>query len=1063
MAIDSDIRDQVYQFFVQEAPELLQAIESGLLGLRQERSVTTVHNLMRAAHSLKGITASLELNALKTLAHRLEDLFKTLQHSEVEIDAELESGLLQAFDCFRLPLITQITTGQMDAEQAIAVADPIFAQVEQRLQAFLGAETLLPTMVDFGIDMTEAIFAADVPQALERLTAVLAQGQPQDLLAELRTQAEEFAGFAELLSLPGFGAIATTVLAALKTTPAQVETIAQLALTDFWAAHQQVMAGDRTQGGTVSPALQQLAAPDLLLQPGATATAPVLETLPLQAAAPEIADLLWAPTPESDLNQPASLPFPDLVELLNLGHAEVGAPEAEATPTELEPAVPASCHPDLAPPQELPQSLVELMQNLEQFLPPQIAATPEAPPALLPVPETVPSLERLAQPGLEPTATAAIAAPEVNRQQTVRVDVDRLERMNNVVGELAISRNGLSLQNEQLQTRLQTLLDRFARLQKLTFQLQTSSGALLTSPAPATPLALLGQPSASSLELAPSSPSDQTEFDTLELDHYGQPYSLLQAVLEETAQLHETVEDMVLLGRQSSQTLESQRQFLHHLRQDLMWARMLPLSEILNRFPRILRDLTATYHKPATLKLSGTGVLVDKAVLEKLFDPLLHLLRNAFDHGLEPPEVRQQQGKPAVGVIEIRAYHRGSQTVIEVQDDGQGIDLERLRQHAAAVARLSETQLSEVPPAQLLNLLFEPGFSTATEVSELSGRGMGLDIVRSQLQALKGTVTVTTAVGQGTTLTLQIPLTLTIAQLLLFQAGPSAFALAADSIEAILVPQAHQLKTSSGQRFLHWQGRLMPITPLAQMLDYGCPLSEVAPSLAIAPVPIPEDWAKPLLLLRQGRQLLALEVDRLLGEQELVIKPFGSAIAPPNYLYGCTILGDGSPVPVLDPGLLCKLCQEALDRPTPPAAAHEPLPPAVAAPVVAVVPTLLVVDDSITLRQSLALTLQKAGYRVLQARDGREALEQLLQQGEVIQLVVCDLEMPNMNGFEFLNQRRQQPQLAQIPVVILTSRSNEKHRRLALHLGANHYFTKPYLEAEFLAAIAHLLPSVPHP
>jgi len=504
---------------------------------------------------------------------------------------------------------------------------------------------------------------------------------------------------------------------------------------------------------------------------------------------------------------------------------------------------------------------------------------------------------------------------------------------------------------------------------------------------------------------------------------------------------------------------------LGHLRDDLMWARMLPLGEVLNRFPRILRDLSTSYDKPVDLKLSGTGVLVDKAALEKLYDPLLHLLRNAFDHGIEPPELRVEQGKRSQGQIEIRAYHQGSQTIIEIADDGRGLNLDRIRSKAVDLGLLSPDQLATTSTSRLLELLFEPGFSTAPQVSELSGRGVGLDVVRSQLRSLKGTVAVTSEPGQGTTFTLRIPLTLTIAKLLVCYVGSTAFALPSDSIEEILIPQAGEVKQSGRQRFLYWRDQIVPAYHLSELLEYACPLPEVIPSLALVTVPSPDDWASPMLLLKQDQQVLALEIDRLVTEQELVIKPMGAAIAPPSYIYGCTILGDGSLIPVIEAAaLLNSFVSESKTGTANSMTVGGKLPQfgvsmnlslstSSSSPFQRdIQPTLLVVDDSIAVRQTLALTLQKAGYRVLQARDGREAINQL-QQNSTIQLVVCDIEMPNMNGFEFLSHRRQDPLLSKIPTVMLTSRSSDKHRRLAMHLGASAYFTKPYIEQEFLVAL----------
>ncbi|HAG83076.1 MAG TPA: hybrid sensor histidine kinase/response regulator, partial [Cyanobacteria bacterium UBA12227] len=343
---------------------------------------------------------------------------------------------------------------------------------------------------------------------------------------------------------------------------------------------------------------------------------------------------------------------------------------------------------------------------------------------------------------------------------------------------------------------------------------------------------------------------------------------------------------------------EQQRQMLTHLRDELMWARMLPIGEVLNRFPRMLRELSTTYHKRVNLKLYGTGVLVDKAVLEKLYDPLLHLLRNAFDHGIESPEIRRQQGKSEQGEIEIRAYHKGSQTIIEVKDDGQGLNSERIGRRAVDLGLLSPQQLGTISNSRLWELIFEPGFSTAHQVSELSGRGVGLDVARLQLRSLKGTISVSSSPGSGTTFTLRLPLTLTIAKLLVCFIGSTAIAVPSDSIEELVIPKENQVKQSGIQRFLHWRGQLVPTHRLSDLLEYACPLSESSPSKVLVAVPSPEQWALPMLILRQEQKVFALEVDRLVTEQELVIKPFGSAIAPPSYAYGCTILGDGSLIPV---------------------------------------------------------------------------------------------------------------------------------------------------------------------
>jgi chemotaxis family two-component system sensor histidine kinase/response regulator PixL len=497
------------------------------------------------------------------------------------------------------------------------------------------------------------------------------------------------------------------------------------------------------------------------------------------------------------------------------------------------------------------------------------------------------------------------------------------------------------------------------------------------------------------------------------------------------------------------------------MQDELMWARMLPLGEILNRFPRVLRDLSNTYQKSVNLSLSGTELLIDRSVLEKLYDPLLHLLRNGFDHGIEPAEVRREAGKPEVGQIQIQASYRGRQVVIEVQDDGRGINLNRIRDRIIELGWFSAEEATQIDPAQLCEFIFEPGFSTASQVSELSGRGMGLDVVQEQLRSLKGTVAVRSTAGQGTTFTLTLPLTLTIVNLLVCFVGSTPIAIRSDRISEIMIPKPEQLTQVGNQRYLHWQEQTIPAYRLSDLLTYTCLVPEMPPSRVLAAVPSPADWEAPMLLLKRGTQMYAFQVDRLVTEQELVIKPFGSALTPPIYAYGCTVLGDGSLIPVID-GLA--LLDALLSMASSPTTSETDALTAVVQANAAIgqrqpdihlsqTTTILVVDDAVTSRRMLALSLERAGYRVLQARDGQEALEQL-QQSHSIQLIVCDIEMPNMNGFEFLTQRRKKSELTKIPTVMLTSRSNDKHRQLAMQLGATDYFTKPYLEQEFLTAIA---------
>ncbi|MBW4534168.1 MAG: response regulator [Pleurocapsa minor HA4230-MV1] len=1144
MSLNPDIRDRAYQFFVEEAQELLQLLETGLLELRQDHSIPKVHELMRAAHSIKGGAASVELNAIELLAHRLEDFFKALYSDRVDFDPELESLLLQGYDCLSNPLLEQIQTGSFDEEAALLKAEPVFAALEVRLaEALKNADNYLPSSNDLGVDIVASIFEVDVVKALDRLQSVSLNPHDYEPAAELGATLEMFAGFAELFNLSGFSDIVQTAQAALQLNPQAALTIIQVMVADCTLATEQVLAGDRERGGTVSLALIELAQSKVAEtdtdcqiaspQDHFGSTTPLTDDLVTddeialdsdnwsnvtdnEALAEDIFGNFAEPLNTTDeLNQIFNLVADQAVTDQTETDNDVFASEEIATEfdhlwssvsdpetatdnlsqifnlvadqaltaqTEKETDNDVFTHEQISDSEHLwsdvadnevlaedifgasaidiePEPAVDdVEQKIEQ---PEITTTIES---IADIFDSLPSAkpDSLLLSSQSPPKPKAQASTTANTSNTasklsVRVDLDRLERMNNLVGELTINRNSLALQNEQLQENVFELEQKCWRFRGVTKQLREISDQMLLE-------------ARSRIPNAPTLDSDtETEFDALELDSYSLLYSSLQEVLEEMVQLEESVEDITLFAQQSDRTINSQGQMLRQMRDELMWVRMLPLEQILQRFPRILRDLSSKHHKSVDLKLKGTGVLVDKAVLEKLSDPLLHLLRNGFDHGIEDPQLRIQQGKSATGLIEIQAYYQGNQTVIEVKDDGQGLDLARITQKGIEQGLISPQEAASASQERLFELIFEPGFSTASQVSELSGRGVGMNIVRSQVETLKGKIGVTSTRGRGSTFTLRLPLTLTIAKLLICSLGLTAFAIPADSIEEIIIPTAEQIKLANGQQFLFLKGKLIPIYALPEILSYNCPIPDTdSSSKAFKTIAPPEDWAAPLLLLRRGQQLFALEVVSLLSEQELVIKPYGKAIAPPSYSYGCTILSDGSLIPAFDGSALISMI---LGESQGTSITQSYIPKVKSASesvqsdrgMVSEVATqltscqtIMIVDDSTALRRTMALTLEKEGYRVVQKKDGKEALNGFKQHPE-IDLIICDVEMPVMNGFEFLGMRRRDSALAQVPTFMLTSRSGAKHRNLAQQLGADGYFTKPYVEQDFIQAVKQIL------
>ena len=647
--------------------------------------------------------------------------------------------------------------------------------------------------------------------------------------------------------------------------------------------------------------------------------------------------------------------------------------------------------------------------------------------------------------------------PKTDRgRHFVSVDLRGIERLNHGLGELLIGQNRHTLDQKKLKRATQSMSSQLKRHQETIEQLLNWSeqvqGALERQS--------IGKRSA--FDRAFPLGISLGDFEFLDIEDYTELRAILHAISSEAAQLETTSETLDFLLKESGRVTQKQQQLLSVMQDDLVSVRMLPVGDILERFPMMVQQLSRVQKKSVRLKFSGAELLLDREIANKLYDPLLHLIRNAFDHGIELPEERHQQGKPETGTIEIRAYERGTYTIIEVRDDGRGLNIEWIRRRAIEGKFLTPDEANRLNIEDLLEVIFEPGFSTAQTVSEISGRGIGLDVVRSQLHSLDGEIVVQSKPQQGTTFAMQIPLTLTISKLMVVQAGGSIYALLLDAIEKILLPQSDRITVLENQRVLHLESGdrklMVPVRQLADLMHYTSSVAEPIVDPDKSDLFLTRETTAPVLLLRRDRQRMGLEVDQILGEQELVIRPLGSAIAPPSYVYGCSILSDGSLTLAIDGAAIL---QESIDpqvkpvpRPTVPDSRTLPdrppisPPPALAAPAT----LILVVDDSQTLRDSLRGTLEKQGYRVLEAIDGRDALERLQRHPEV-ELVLCDVEMPRMNGLEFLNHCRHDPQLSHRPIVVLTSHTSDKYRQIATELGASAYLTKPYTESELLSTV----------
>ncbi|GAP94540.1 hybrid sensor histidine kinase/response regulator [Leptolyngbya sp. NIES-2104] len=990
MVSDPQLREQTYSYFLTEAQDLLQSIEQNLFLLRQDRSAAKVHELMRAAHTLKGAAASVGFESMKSIAHSFEDVFKALYKPEVEVDSELEALLYEGYDCLRLPLTTAIAGVACQDAELLNRSEAIFSKIRNKLGKHFDTNAALPTSAELGFDIVQSLFETGVRERLEQLAILISEGNSTTIAQTLETQAEVFLGLAESLNLSGFGAIAQTAMTALKRNPDRAVEIAQAALADFRQGQIAVLEGDRDLGGEVSAVLKQLAG----LQKSHR-----VESSGKQSTWARLKGFFQRSAIASPAKLPAITPAQPVLEV---NDPFIVDSELEALATQFE---------------ALGEGLSKGTDlEFERWNGSVSQADSSSP---------TPQIE-----------SAHVASQKLTVQDTVRVNLAHLESLNFTTSELLIHQNQQLLQDERLQVMLRELLDRLNHHQQVLTQLR--DWAFFA------PERLANQ----TQSLTAASKIKQ-RFDSLELDRYNELHLLLQTALTGAEQLETSAEAIDFLARESRLARGKQGRLLTNLRDDLMTVRMMPIGAILNRLPAVIQQLSETHGKTVNLKLVGTQVMVDKALAEKLYQPLLHLVRNAFDHGIESDVDRQRQGKP-IGEIEIRAYQQGNRTFVEVSDDGRGLDLQAICQQGFEQQRLASNQVEHFNEAELFSLLFEPGFSTAQGVTDLSGRGIGLDVVRSQMRAIQGNVAVTSVPNQGTTFSMQLPLTLISARLLLCQAGQAIYGVISEEVTRIVSPNATEIEQLGNQRMLRWhfegEEHTVSIHSLPQAITHTNWLAGMqSTGNATEEFETVPTLTSSILILKHQKGWIGIEVDRVLNEQELVLRPVGSAIAPPSYVYGCSVLGNGRSLLAID---LVALIEQNRTR--------SRVAPVAPQSVARSTRTILVIDDSMTVRQVVSAALDSAGYQVIQAKDGLDAIEQLQQHPE-IELITCDVEMPRLNGFEFLTRYEQEAQLAQVPVIMLTSRSNEKHQQLAKQLGAAAYLTKPFDQTELVEFVNQLI------
>ena len=1092
MAQDKELEIQLQ--FLDEAQEYLNTIEAAILGLANSGvDSQKINAALRAAHSIKGGAAMMGFHILSQLAHRLEDSFKVLkvQRNSIALDADLERLLLAGNDGLRRVIDDNRQRREINPQWLESQIHPIFEQLHDRLgdpQAEDANSVLSP---EDGQDIIPLLFETEVEGCLQRLEAVLQSGDPC-LREEVEILAQELGGLGEMLQLSAFTQLAESVLHHMAIAADRVEDVAQAALNAWRHSQALVLTGNfsampaaiSVNGLIVSPATESIATPiseeakfevaefEAAEFEEVTCKATEFEAAGFEAAEFEAAEFEESEFEESEFEESEF----EKSEFEQSGFEEITL-EAATFETHNDgfsddqfEIISTVDHESIHP----VHAHSSAIESDTQFIH-----------AVAPVSQNREGVRVAGQSAkfhIAGDASETVILDE-NPDNTVRVPIKYLNHMNDLMGELTIERNRLDLHLKRLRSLIRTLGLRVQFLEQSNSQLRTTYDRVSiqsdnsNNPLLSTTVANLS-PSTPSIFEEDSNPNQFNDtFDALELDRYNDLHLMSQEVMETIVQVQEVTSDVELGLDDTEQVNRDLYKTTKQLQNSLSQVRMRPLSDIVDRFPKAIRELSLQHNKPVQLKIHGGHTLVDRNILEALSDPLLHLIRNAFDHGIEPPERRKANGKPEQGLIEIRAFHRHNRTIITISDDGGGIPLDKVRKRASQMG-LDEMLLAAASDEELLSLIFEPGFSTTDRVTDLSGRGIGMDVVRNNLKQVRGEITVNTQAGVGTTFTLSVPFTLSVARVLLAESGGMLLAFPTDVIEEMSVLQLEQITITAGSEVLHWQDGMLPLVRLSQWLRFNCPRHmeglETPPTITEPAV----------LILNPGNHKVGVIIDRCWGEQEVALRKVEGNLPLPSGFNSCTILGDGRVVPLVNVSEMLHWIASC-DRSAPPIIntpninaptinspninnptifsvpvhlrPHTPPPPALL-PVRK--PTILVVDDSINVRRLLALTLEKAGYQVAQAKDGQDALDKL-SAGLRVQAVICDIEMPRLDGYGFLARVKSTPDFDQLPVAMLTSRSGDKHRQLAMNLGATAYFSKPYNEQVLLQTLEKLIELAP--
>lgn len=1072
-------QQRILGYFIEEAKDHLVTIEQGLLNLQATlQDSEMVNELFRAAHSVKGGAAMLGISSILRISHRFEDFFKILKESpNFQVNRTLESLLLKVFDTLRASVdhLERATLNDETASALMSKIEPVFTEIDQHLAAesrhYVNENTEDPVI---------AAFQNDVPLQLRQMLELFKQPQSSASTQQLQEYCQQLINLGAQFGLLGWIELCQTARQAIANSQNTYRTLAPIVITQLKEAQELVangyataiISGEQWQSLLFTPSSnieEDAIALDLFEFESTDRETTDLFALELNTETPDYLDAdaqreMFAldnlftdqttiqefPTAQfnfTDLFEDNSTSQNDDLQSDSFWDDEVFAPVSGAENL-------FAVEDDLEAEDSLEQftyaqelentnpSLNDEFDDLDKLLeqPPVFGGSPtilQLPPA------------DIAEPMGEATPSLAASPKRGVFEQMMRVPVKHLDNISNLVGELVVYRNSLEQDQLRLRQFLDNLLSKVQQLSEVGFKMQELYERSLLQSSLAN-----RKKEASPDEVANSSNTHSTgmDFDALEMDRFTGFHTLTQQMIELIVRVRESSSDIEFVTDETDQVARQFRQVTTQLQEGVTQSRMVTFTEIAGRLPRAVRDISLQCGKEAELIIHGQDTLIDKVLLEQLYDPMTHLVNNAIAHGIESPEVRTSRGKPPIGKITVQAFYQGNQTVISVTDDGAGIDTDKVLAKAIQKGLISPEKAQTMARPDIYNLLFHPGFSIKDTIDEFAGRGIGMDVVQTSLTGMRGSISTDSTLGSGTTFTIRLPLTLSICKALCCLSDKARIAFPMDGVEQMIeLPIKDIVTNAQGETCLSWRDNsLLPFRHLKELLTYNRHLSRGS----IYGSGRSEDTIS-LIVLRSGNAFMAVQVDQVLGEQEIVIKQFEAPALKPVGVSGATVMGDGRIMPIADVLELMALATGRIQR--------EPLnlPDSIDGriplqPALKTEPMVLIVDDSITVRELLSMTFNNAGYRTEQARDGQEAWDKL-NDGLPCDIVFCDIEMPRMDGLELLSRIHESPNFKNLPIAMLTSRGSDRHRQMAVQLGASGYFIKPYLEEALLDAAQRML------